>query len=114
MFQAGRDLEAMSQDLSRWMGAVSDVDNAHKSAKNPSMLRKVFSGGSIEQEAIEAYTAKQKLEAQRYELKQFLMFTYGSKSWDDLLAMDAATTKLPFLSIDFSATINTKDSESQQ
>ena len=42
MFQAGRDLEAMSQDLSRWMGAVSDVDNAHKSAKNPSMLRKVL------------------------------------------------------------------------
>ena len=47
MFQAGRDLEAMSQDLSRWMGAVSDVDNAHNSAKNPSMIRKVFGGGSI-------------------------------------------------------------------
>ena len=31
-FQAGRDLESMSQDLSRWMGAVSDVDAAHKSA----------------------------------------------------------------------------------
>ena len=71
MFKAGRDLEAMSQDLSRWMGAVSDVDNAHKSAKNPSMLRKVFSGGSIEQEAIEAYTAKKKLEEQRYELSSF-------------------------------------------
>ena len=55
-FAAGRDLEAMSQDLSRWMGAVSDVDNAHKSAKNPSMIRKVFGGGSIEQEAIEAFT----------------------------------------------------------
>ncbi len=25
-FQAGRDLESMTQDLSRWMGAVSDVD----------------------------------------------------------------------------------------
>ena len=79
MFQAGRDLEAMSQDLSRWMGAVSDVDNAHKSAKNPSMIRKVFGGGSIEQEAIEAYTAKQKLEAQRYELKQFLMLSDCAK-----------------------------------
>ena len=55
-FQAGRDLESMSQDLSRWMGAVSDVDAAHKSAKNPTMFRKVFSGGSIEQEAIEAFT----------------------------------------------------------
>ena len=30
MFQAGRDLESMSQDLSRWMGAVSDIDNAEK------------------------------------------------------------------------------------
>ena len=53
-FQAGSDLESMSQDLSRWMGAVSDVDAAHKSAKNPTMFRKVFSGGSIEQEAMEA------------------------------------------------------------
>jgi nitrate reductase NapE component len=57
------------------------------------MLRKVFSGGSIEQEAIEAYTAKKKLEEQRYELKQFLMFTYGSKSWDDLLAMEGQIRK---------------------
>ena len=48
-FQAGRDLESMSQDLSRWMGAVSDVDAAHKSAKNPTMFRKVFGGGTVEQ-----------------------------------------------------------------
>ena len=27
-FAAGRDLEQMSGDLSRWMGAVSDVDHA--------------------------------------------------------------------------------------
>lgn len=92
-FQAGRDLESMSQDLSRWMGAVSDVDNAHKSAKNPSLIRKVFGGGSIEQEAIEAFTAKKKLEEQRYELKQYLMFTHGSKSWDELLQMEGQIRK---------------------
>ena len=92
-FQAGRDLESMSQDLSRWMGAVSDVDNAHKSAKNPSMIRKVFGGGSIEQEAIEAFTAKKKLEEQRYELKQFLMFTHGSKAWDELLRIQGQIRK---------------------
>ena len=49
-FQAGRDLESMTQDLSRWMGAVSDVDAAHKSAKNPTMFRKVFGAGTVEQE----------------------------------------------------------------
>jgi len=92
-FQAGRDLESMSQDLSRWMGAVSDVDAAHKSAKNPTMIRKLFGGGSIEQEAIEAFTAKKKLEEQRYELKQFLMFTHGSKSWDELLQMEGQIRK---------------------
>ena len=92
-FHAGRELESMSQDLSRWMGAVSDVDAAHKSAKNPTMFRKVFSGGTIEQEAIEAFTAKKKLEEQRYELKQFLMFTHGSKAWDELLAMEGQIRK---------------------
>ena len=92
-FQAGRDLESMTQDLSRWMGAVSDVDAAHKSAKTPTMFRKVFGGGSIESEAIEAFAAKKKLEEQRYELKQFLMFTHGSKSWDELLQMEGQIRK---------------------
>jgi hypothetical protein len=92
-FAAGRDLESMSQDLSRWMGAVSDVDAAHKSAKNPTMVRKLFGGGSVESEAIEAFAAKKKLEEQRYELKQFLMFTHGSKSWDELLQMEGQIRK---------------------
>ena len=92
-FQAGRDLESMSQDLSRWMGAVSDVDAAHKSAKNPTMLRKVLGGGSIEQEAIEAFTAKKRLEEQRYELQQFIKFSHGTAAWDDLLAMEGQIRK---------------------
>jgi len=92
-FQAGRDLESMTQDLSRWMGAVSDVDAAHKSANNPTMFRKVFGGGSVESEAIEAFAAKKKLEEQRYELKQFLMFTHGSKSWEELLQMEGQIRK---------------------
>ena len=92
-FQAGRDIESMTQDLSRWMGAVSDVDAAHKSAKNPTMFRKVFGGGTVESEAIEAFAAKKKLEEQRYELKQFLMFTHGSKSWDELLQMEGQIRK---------------------
>ena len=92
-FAAGRDLESMSQDLSRWIGAVSDVDNAHRSAKNPSMFRKVFRGQSIEQEAIEAFAAKKKLEAQRDELKTFIMFTHGTRAWEELLAMEGDIRK---------------------
>ena len=72
-FQAGRDIESMTGDLSRWMSAVSDVEQKEKQAKNPPIFRKVF--GSIEQEALEAFAAKKKLEEQRYELKTFIQFS---------------------------------------
>ena len=92
-FHAGRELESMSQDLSRWMGAVSDIDNAHNSAKNPSLFRKVVSGKSIEQEAIEAFTAKKQLEQQRNDLRTFIQYSHGQSSWDELLRMEADIRK---------------------
>ena len=83
----------MSGDLSRWMGAVSDVDHIHKSSKSPSMLKKMFSKQSVEQEAIEAFTAKKKLEQQRDDLKTYIMFTQGTKAWDELLQTEANIRK---------------------
>ena len=65
----------MAGDLSRWMGAVGDVDLAHKSANNPSMLRKVLNAKSIEEEAIEAFLAKKQLEQQRNDLRTFIQFS---------------------------------------
>ena len=92
-FAAGRDIEAMTGELSRWMGAVSDVANIEKRAKNPSMFNKMFNGKSIEQEAIEAFAAKKKLQQQRDELKTFIMFTNGTAAWDELLAMEGQIRK---------------------
>ena len=92
-FAAGREIESMGKDLSRWMSAVSDVDNAEKSAKNASPLRKLFKGKEIEASAIEAFTAKKKMEAQRQELKSFINFHYGANSWNEILAMEAEIRK---------------------
>ena len=92
-FHAGRELESMSQDLSRWMGAVSDIDNAHKSAKNPSLIKKVMNGKSIEQEAIEAFTAKTQLEQQRNDLRTFIQFSHGQSAWNELLRMEGEIRK---------------------
>ena len=88
-FQAGREIESMGKDLGRWMSALSDIDNAEKSAKNASPLRKLFKGNEIEASAIEAFTAIKKLEAQRQELKTFINFHYGPKSWNEILEMEA-------------------------
>ena len=88
-FQAGREIESMGKDLGRWMSALSDIDNAEKSAKNASPLRKMFKGNELQASAIEAFTAKKKLEAQRQELKTFINFHYGPKSWNEILEMEA-------------------------
>ena len=87
-FEMGREIESMGGDLSRWMSAVSDVDNAEKSAKSASPLRKLFKGKEIEASAIEAFTAKKKMEAQRQELKSFINFHYGANSWNEILHME--------------------------
>ena len=92
-FAMGRDLEQMSGDLSRWMGASSDIDQAEKQAKNPGVFGKVFGGGSIEATALQAYAAKKKLEEQRYELKIFLNLTHGPQAYDELLAMEGKIRK---------------------
>jgi hypothetical protein len=83
----------MSGDIGRWMGAVSDVDNAEKQAKNPPLFGKLFKAGSIEEAAMAAYAAKKKLEEQRYELKMFLNLTHGPQAYDELLQMEGQIRK---------------------
>ena len=92
-FMAGKELESMTQDLSRGMGAVSDVSNIEKRAKNPTLFSKVFNGQSIEQEAIEAFAAKKKLQQQRDELKTFIMFAHGTAAWEELVSMEGQIRK---------------------
>tara|TARA_R100000808_G_C2125663_1_gene135999 strand:+ start:558 stop:1043 length:486 start_codon:yes stop_codon:yes gene_type:complete len=92
-FAIGRDLESMTSDIGRWMGAVSDIDNAEKQAKNPPLFKKLMYASSIEQTALEAYAAKKKLEQQRQELKVFLNMTFGPNSYNELLAMEGKIRK---------------------
>ena len=92
-FAVGRDIESMGKDLSRWMGAASDIDNAEKQTKNPSALQRIFKGNQIEASAIEAVVARKKMEKQRYEMKMFLNMTYGPNAWNDVLKMEGDIRK---------------------
>ena len=89
----GKDIQDMAGTLGKWMSAVSDVDQAEKQAKNPPLFKKMLFSSSIEQQAIEAFAAKKKLEQQRAELKQFLIFTYGMPAWNELLSMEGKIRK---------------------
>ncbi len=92
-FQIGRDVESMMSDIGRWMGALSDLDQAEREAKNPPIFKKLFAGKSVEQEAMEIFSHKRRAQAQRDELKQWISLTLGMSAWEDLLRTEARIRK---------------------
>ena len=92
-FQVGRDIESMGGDLSRWMGAVSDIKKAEEYSKKPPLFKKVFAAGSVEEEAMQAFMAKKKAEDMREELKSLISFTRGPSAWEELLRTEASIRK---------------------
>lgn len=70
------------------MKAASDIDQAEKQAKNPSIFKKLQSAESVQAEALQIYAAKKKLEQQRNELKQYLQMTFGPQAWADLIQLE--------------------------
>ena len=92
-FAAGREIESMAGDLSRWMGAVSDIKKAEEYNKKPPLFKKLFAAGSIEEEAMEVFMAKKKAEDMRNQLKQIISFTRGPAAWEELLRTEADIRK---------------------
>ena len=92
-FEVGRDIESMSGDLSRWMGAASDINKADEYAKNPPLFKKLFAAGSVEEEAMASFMAKKKAEDMRYQLKQLISLTRGPAAWEELLKTEGEIRK---------------------
>ena len=92
-FAAGRDIESMYSDIGRWMGAMSDVNQAEKLSKNPPIFKKLFNGSSVEQEAMDAFAAKKKAEAMEDELRTWINLVHGPQAWSELLKMQSKIRK---------------------
>ena len=75
------------------MGALSDLEQAHKEAQHPPIFRQLFAGSSVEQEAANVWAAKRKATAQRDELRQWVQLTLGQKAWNDLVAEEGRIRK---------------------
>ena len=92
-FSAGREIESMAGDLSRWMGAVSDIKKSEEYTKKPPLFKKLFAAGSVEEEALQTLMAKKKAEDMREQLKQIISFTRGPSAWEELLRTEADIRK---------------------
>ena len=92
-FEVGRDVESMAGDLSRWMGAVSDIKKCEEYSKRPPLFKKLFAAGSVEEEAMQTFMAKKKAEDMRDQLKQIFILSRGMSAWDELVRTEADIRK---------------------
>lgn len=81
-FQVGKEIESMSKDLGRWMGAIQEVKEGHKKAKGGSY-------GSVEEEALESFAALKKAQQMENELRTFVNMNYGPNAWAEVLRIQA-------------------------
>lgn len=92
-FSVGRDIEQMAGDLSRWMGALSDLDEAERLAKNPPIFKQLFAGQSAEAEAMQVFAARRKAQEDRDQLRTYIQYTMGASAWNELVATEARIRK---------------------
>lgn len=85
-FQIGRDVESMSKDVGRFMGAINDIKENHNKAKSRRF-------GSVEEEALTTYTALKKAEQMENELRNFLIANYGLNAWNDIIRIQGKIRK---------------------
>ena len=85
-FAAGREIETMAQDVSRWMGACHDIERAHGKAKSRRFNK------SIEEEALETWAALKKIKQQREELRLY-MLSINPQAWNELVRLEGQIRK---------------------
>jgi hypothetical protein len=83
--EMGRELEDMGGQLGTWFSAVSDVKSAEEEAKDPPLFRKLIAKGSVEQEAMQALMARKKIEQQEKELREIIVYKWGTDAYVDML-----------------------------
>jgi len=85
-FAAGREIESMSKDLSRWVGACHEIERSHNKAKNRRW------GKTVQEEALDTWAAIRKVKKQREELRLF-MLSVDPSAWNQLLRLEGQIRK---------------------
>ena len=78
LIAAGRDA---SGALSKFAGAVSDVNYAAEKSRNPGLFASLT--GSAEQAAIDAFSAQKRLKSMKKEIETIIMYQYGPQGLEE-------------------------------
>ena len=87
----GKDLQDMGGQLSKWAGAIADLEFADRQNQKPPWYKAL--GGGVEAQAMEIFAAKQKAASMRQELKDYISVMYGPSKWQEILEIEADLRK---------------------
>lgn len=83
--EAGRDVHDISSVFGKWFDARDQITEADQYAKNPSLAKKLFSGSSVEAQALEITAAKHKAAALEKELREYLIWSGQEPFYNDMM-----------------------------
>jgi len=83
LVEAGREAHDVMSQVGVWYGHASDVLYADRKAKKVNPFKKLVFAKSVEAEALKAFAAKKKIEAQRKEIIELINLAYGAQGLEE-------------------------------
>ena len=83
--ETGKEVEDMYNTFATFFDAKESLAEAQMKASNPSMMGKLFSGRSVEAEALEVTAAKHKIKQLEKELYEYLLYTGQAQFYEDMM-----------------------------
>jgi len=80
-----KSAEDTMMQIGTWYGHASDVLYAEEKARNANPFKRVGFSKSVEAEAVKAFAAKKKIEAQRKELLSLIGMAYGKDGLNEYM-----------------------------
>ena len=83
----GAEIEHVAKKLGHWYTLVSDINQAEREAENPPLVKKMFDGASVEEQALNAVMAKKKIEEQEKQVRELITWAYGVETYKEMMQM---------------------------
>ena len=84
--ETGREIEDMVDYFGKWFEAKDALSEQNINANNQPMLKKMFSGNSVEAQALQVTHAKHKIKQMEKELYEYLLYTGQQQFYNDMMA----------------------------
>jgi hypothetical protein len=83
--EAGREIEDVAGYFGKFFDAKDKVYEARQIAENQPVVNKLFSGSSVEAQALEATAAKYKMEQLEKDLREYLIWSGQGAFYEDMM-----------------------------